>query len=160
MPTPVRYLHYAAASVERVLDTVRPLSPSTKPIGLWFSVSGNGHYGWYEWCQDNDFNLDRLSVVHELTLAPDARVLRITTARQLKEFTKVYATPLLPPTRLNVIEWGRVAEEYDGIVIAPYLAECRLDDRLFWYYGWDCASGCVWRSRAVASLTVLPPETA
>ena len=49
------------------------------------------------------------------------------------------------------IDWPKVAERYDGIIIAPYQWSRRLDGPM-WYYGWDCASGCVWRARAVLEL--------
>lgn len=43
------------------------------------------------------------------------------------------------------IDWPRLATEYDGIEIAPYLWERRLSEECRWYYSWDCASGCLWR---------------
>lgn len=50
------------------------------------------------------------------------------------------------------INWPMVADRYQGIVIAPYLWSRRMDGGL-WYYGWDCASGCIWDAAAVASVT-------
>ena len=32
----------------------------------------------------------------------------------------------------------------------------RLDMETRWYYGWDCASGCVWDASAVQSVEPLP----
>jgi hypothetical protein len=32
--------------------------------------------------------------------------------------------------------------------------ECRLDPAAAWYYGWDCASGCVWNLEVIADVVV------
>lgn len=50
------------------------------------------------------------------------------------------------------IDWDRVASKHDGIIIAPYCWQQRLKDETFWYYSWDCASGCIWHPRAVTAL--------
>ncbi len=42
------------------------------------------------------------------------------------------------------LEWDKVKDKYQGIIIAPYQWECRLALETCWYYGWDCASGCIW----------------
>lgn len=47
------------------------------------------------------------------------------------------------------IDWKAVAKEYDGIEIDPYQYERRFSEGFLWYYGWDCASGCVWRPRGL-----------
>jgi len=49
------------------------------------------------------------------------------------------------------IDWGRVAEDYSGIEIAPYLYEARM--KHMWYYGWDVASGCIWGKGVVKNIT-------
>ena len=40
------------------------------------------------------------------------------------------------------IDWRKVASDYGGIEIAPYIYKGRYD--ISWYYGWDVASGCIW----------------
>jgi hypothetical protein len=61
---------------------------------------------------------------------------------------------------LVVIDWMRVAEKHEGILIAPYLGERLTEPNEFleshkeewwrWYYSWDCASGCIWNPNAVS----------
>lgn len=34
-----------------------------------------------------------------------------------------------------MIDWPQVAQHYDGIIIAPYCWEMRLDREAGWYYG-------------------------
>ncbi|QBI98814.1 hypothetical protein SEA_BOBBY_184 [Mycobacterium phage Bobby] len=48
------------------------------------------------------------------------------------------------------IDWGKVAADYGGIIIAPYQWSRRMDPH--WYYTWDCASGCIWNLEAIESL--------
>lgn len=50
----------------------------------------------------------------------------------------------------DYMNYGKVAEKYGGIEITPYLWEKRLNS--MWYYGWDCASGCVWDRSAVTGI--------
>jgi hypothetical protein len=50
------------------------------------------------------------------------------------------------------IEWRKVAERFDGIIIAPYIWQRRLDLESSWYYSWDCASGCIWNASAVREI--------
>lgn len=47
---------------------------------------------------------------------------------------------------MKVIRWPLVASLYDGILIPRYLWSIRFRN---WYYGWDCASGCVWNTDVI-----------
>ena len=87
----------------------------------------------------------------EVVLAPNAAVLTIPTAFDLDLFTEEYIERG-EARYLSRIRWDRVAERYQGIVIAPYHWSRRMADHTFWYYGWDCASGCIWDAAAVAEL--------
>ena len=48
------------------------------------------------------------------------------------------------------MNYAKVAENYGGIEVTPYIWEKRLDS--MWYYGWDCASGCVWHRDAIKEI--------
>lgn len=143
-----RLLHYSAAPLLSVDDRDHELYPDHKPQGLWFSVGE----AWKDWCEAERFGLDRLLHVSPIVLGRGAKILRLRNPAALDKFTAAYRTPLLPGTDLRsfVIDWPKVSESYDGIVIAPYQWRRRLSIEAFWYYGWDCASGCIWRRRAVA----------
>jgi hypothetical protein len=52
-----------------------------------------------------------------------------------------------------LIDWKKVAKEYSGIEICPYIGEQRL--KFSWYYPWDVASGCVWDNSAVKSINLV-----
>lgn len=128
----------------------RPRPRLDKPAGFWVSVEGNGD-GWSDWCRSEQFGVDSLANEHVVTLKPDARILRIESAAGIDAFTDQYG---IAADRGHVygIDWAAVAAEYQGIIITPYQWSRRLRPGSSWYYGWDCASGCIWDLSAVASV--------
>lgn len=127
-----------------------------KPKGLWVSVRGEDD--WPSWCRSEQFRPEYLEICSLVTLKPDANVLVIKGPRQLKAFndrwaekddiSKLPTWPFPDSKRNSAIPWYKVAEKYDGIVIAPYVWQWRLKPPVSnWYYGWDCASGCIWNAR-------------
>jgi hypothetical protein len=118
------------------------IEPGMKPLGLWYEVDGD----WRRWIEGEQFRLEAYTFAHRLELGAE-RMLFVRGSRELEAFNAEYeARELSVRGTLNWrIDWPRVAEEYDGIEIAPYVWSHRLD--YLWYYGWDCASGCIWRPR-------------
>ena len=115
-----------------------------KPNGLWISVEGE--YDWKSWCEEADFSTENLSVAYELTLKEDANILHLKTAEEVIEFGKLYRfneSKIDDDKYIYHIKWTNVREKYQGIIISPYQWECRLGIITSWYYGWDCASGCI-----------------
>lgn len=121
-----------------------------KPEGLWVSVDGPDD--WPSWNEAEGF-LD-MSKAHpwrvELTI--NHGLLVIDRLRLLAEFTVKYGLPEKGLPGNYAIDWKRVAKTYNGIIIAPYQWPARLDRNTQFYYGWDCASGCIWDTRAIASV--------
>lgn len=151
----MKLTHYSFTPL--VLDRTRtyeqdePISSHQKPRGFWVSV--DGEYDWKEWCTDEHFHLAALDNPTALTLAPDANVLLITTVAELIAFTGEYGIESRYSSHALAIDWHRVAQEYDGIIVTPYIWECRLKTYTSWYYGWDCASGCIWNLDALIQST-------
>lgn len=125
-----------------------------KPTGFWVSVKGETD--WREWCLDNDFSSDSLNFPHEVKLKESARILHIDSEDALRRLDD--DLPIHPDmarydgsyiSRVWV-DWHDVIAEYDGIIIAPYIWECRMD--IDWYYGWDCASGVIWNIDVIESV--------
>lgn len=114
-----------------------------KPSGLW--LSNEDDYGWKEWCRDNGFMQDCFAYEQEFELTPDNNVLIITEEHEFLAFEKKYGVAMTPMH--TSIDWNRVRDDYDGIIIPHYFWQFRLDH--IWYYGWDCASGCVWNLKAI-----------
>lgn len=128
-----------------------------KPHGLWVSV--DGEYDWKWWCEGEEFHLDRLECPHTVVLVPDHKVLVLSTEVALREFTEQYkCKEQLGIRHVMSMDWPLVATRHAGIIIAPYQWDCRMGEETFWYYPWDCASGCIWRSEAIASITPRPKE--
>ena len=145
----MRLLHYS--KVPLVLRPVDPsIAPNGKPVGLWVSVEGEDD--WKSWCKSEDFSIDSLVCASEIVLASEANILTLTNAFDIDLFTEQYGKSCEWSSRRRSIDWLKVAEEYQGIIIAPYVWERRLSDHTFWYYGWDCASGCIWDIKAIQSV--------
>ena len=51
------------------------------------------------------------------------------------------------------INWSRVYEDYQGIVICPYQDKNRMEH--LWYYSWDHASGCIWNPELISNVHYL-----
>jgi hypothetical protein len=129
-----------------------------KPYGLWVSVAGEDD--WPAWCRDNEFRPECLAHPHRVDLCDNARILWIDTPDGIDNFHAEYsvASPFdldasFPSDfRFNqrFINWSVVAKDYDGIIIAPYQWSRRSMGPM-WYYGWDCASGCIWSTDVITS---------
>jgi hypothetical protein len=127
-------------------------STHDKPRGLWVSVDGD--YDWQSWCESKGFGIGPIR--YRVVLKSMDRVLQLTTSLEILVFTERYGHDSGRYSFQDVaIHWDEVAKEYAGIIIAPYCWELRMDERTNWYYGWDCASGCIWDSSVVESVTAL-----
>jgi len=126
----------------------------SKPSGLWISIKGE--YDWPKFCHAEEFHTDRLAVRNVITLSEDANILYLKSSKEIDSFTRQYRdkNPKYNDAENQVdhIEWFDLADEYQGIIIAPYQWDRRLDMFASWYYSWDCASGCIWNGNAVGSI--------
>lgn len=146
--------HYAAnpviaiSSRQQHNDTDR----FRKPHGFWVSVKGEDD--WPSWCKSEDYALNRLRVCHRVNLVENANVLIIPDVWTLDAFSDEYRVEGSRPWD-SCINWFAVSHQYDGIIIAPYQWSRLLSDHYGWYYGWGCASGCIWNADAVASIEIM-----
>ena len=146
--------HYS----QNIVTSVESRDPSKrgsgcyKPAGFWVSVDepdeDGESYGWPAWCESEDYCLDRLGVRHRVDLINAERLLWITTADDLSWFDNIFGE-VGPYNR--EINWPLVADQFAGVVIAPYQRSKRFD--IDWYYGWDCASGIIWDASIVRRIT-------
>lgn len=157
----MRLLHYHSEPIEFDREWAYDLSKSRvgKPDGLWVSVEGEDD--WASWCREEEFAVHHLAAVHEVTLSESANIVYIDGADQLRAFHEKWSRPtamsgVFGPDRGNHYhdpDWVEVSRAgYDGIIIAPYIY-CMRTEGPFWYYGWDCASGCIWNLDAIESFT-------
>ena len=146
----MRLLHYSPKPFElRPLDYVQKhYAAPGKPNGLWVSVEGDDD--WASWCSSEMPEWINGRAVTEIVLHEGADVLRITSLAQFDSFHRVYSE--IPERQRDwpkdiqskEINWDRVAAVHAGVIIAPYQWSRRLHHNTMWYYGWDCASGCIW----------------
>jgi hypothetical protein len=130
-------------------DTMSAGGYFSKPEGLW--ITDDSDMSWWDWCMDENFCIERLSHKHTVDL-DERNILILRTPEELDHFTLDYgmATRFAP-----TIHWGQVARDFHGLAITPYIWERRMLRETSWYYGWDCASACIWGLDAIASIDLV-----
>lgn len=135
-----------------------------KPAGLW--VSDEAHFGWKEWCEQAEFSLGEypyrvhLKAGHNVLLVGEGDM-------ELEEFHAEFSRQTeseelgdlvvsLRGLSDRWIDWNAVAERWQGVIISPYRFDLRLARDFMWYYGWDCASGCIWNPDAIEKIEFIP----
>jgi hypothetical protein len=141
-----------------------------KPNGLWFDVDGT----WKRWCESTEFHLEHLRYRHAVSILDPSRILFLRSAKGIDAFTRNYGHNLsgfvqslqsaedtdafaraygrdlfgeIQKQFTNYIMWREVAGKYTGIIIDPY-SRSRSQTYL-WYYGWNCAGGCIWDTSVI-----------
>lgn len=100
-----------------------------KPDGLWLSVDGD----WERYCSedacvdDSEGNHYRHhTFTHETSFSLDLEtVLLVTSSNEMRGFGEIFRDRSYRGR--GGVDWARVASQYKGILIAPYLWEMRLD---------------------------------
>jgi hypothetical protein len=145
------FLHFSSSALVQIKD--RRQSPlrmadagGGKPNGLWFTVGAAAAAKW-------STIADEATLQYRTTLDLDiSRFLVLTNADQILAFANQHDAGLSPHKR-GRIHWHSVASAFDGIIVAPFCDDDRVLQRTSWYHEWDCASGCVWKTRAVSSFS-------
>ena len=168
--------NYSSKPVQTIRHAMKQPDHDYKPRGLWLSQGTE----WLDWCINERFRLEkalyetRFQLTHPPTLIEHkfplrGNVLWLRNSTDIDMFHTEFAQ--LPyrsdddtgytgwdddlPT--GHVGWIEVAKRFAGLVIAPYQWSRRLDGEASrWYYGWDVASGCVWRAD---HLTITAPST-
>jgi hypothetical protein len=129
------------------ITSIRPVSNyqdiDFKPDGFWYSCGSE----WANWIKTEMPEWEG-KYLYEVLLN-NANMLYLRNEANMSLFEKKYGA-----TRHSVggfvvsgermIDWGKVALDYDGIEINPYQFHSR--SSRMWYYPWDVASGCVWNT--------------
>lgn len=156
----MRLLHYSPKPLQlhecSYLQNNKYGAPG-KPNGLWVSVEGEDD--WASWCSSEMPKWIEGRAITEISISAAAmhRVLVIENLPTFDAFHEQYAVVLEfkkkwpKEIQSKDIDWARVSEAYAGIIIAPYQWDRRLNRKTQWYYGWDCASGCIWDIRVIES---------
>ena len=137
-------LHYSAEPIT-ALHSILDQPAGLKPAGFWVSVGDD----WSKWCQRENYLLNQ-SYVYRVGLKEWKRILWIKSVDELDTFAEQHT--VWNHRFGDNVNWSAVADRYAGIIIAPYRRERRRN--LFWYYAWDCASGCIWDASVISKLTL------
>lgn len=138
----MRLVHYSRTPLENIRDTETQIN-HWKPSGLWVS-DDDCEDNWRSWCESEEFALYCFRYANVVHLKKDANILFVTSKQELLNLNmRVQCSG----ESHFIVEWSGVSKEYDGIIITPHFRQLRFD--IGWYSTWDCASGCIWRSRAI-----------
>lgn len=150
-------LHISNRQILDLKPEKTPYEVADKPEGFWYDVGAD----WLRYCTTEFFWLARYVYEVKLDLS---RILRVRTIRQFNAFEKKYRAEPMFVQRMRLagiadslfdgmfeINWAKVAENYPGVEIAPYLWQKRLSNSK-WYYSWDVASGVIWDIGAVKGI--------
>lgn len=116
---------------------------SMKPDGLWYSAHSEAGDTWEDWCESEEPGWLG-GKVYELEI-DESKILRLGTIRSIIAFNNGFKASR------HEINWHAAAERWSGIEIVPYRQSWHLRCEMAWYYGWDCASGCIWDMNALLS---------
>lgn len=116
-----------------------------KPRGLWYGIGPS----WIDWVRSEmpDWEVDNVFKID----VDETKLLTIRTIEELDAFDEKYGSSIT--SYFRNIDWGKVASEYGGIEIAPYIYKGRF--KYIWYYGWDVASGCIWDDGVITNIEKL-----
>ena len=141
--------HYTGPGVGWEFEPDRQYTMMTdgrlKPDGLWLTVDGPDD--WINWCAGENFRWpDGFRERHRFEIVEWDRVLMIPDANEVWVLGRKYPLdrPTVLSTKFGYVDWDAVAQDYAGVIIAPYQWSCRNEPETFWYYGWDCAAGYIW----------------
>ncbi len=126
---------------ERYRDVMQ--ERSKKPKGIWFALGDS----WLDWVKDEMPSiLDRLVVLYTVDIS-ECNILKLDSLERLIAFTQEFQDIHsfgVNPLGVEKIDWGLVAESYDGIEVSNWKLGDGLEEGVFWVDSWDFASGCVW----------------
>ena len=148
-------LHIQAKSYDRIVYSPRPFSSFRsvnpkggkrgRPQGLWYACDKE----WKEFVQKY-WKSQKDKYRHKYLLEVNlSRMCVLRTKQEVKTFNRIYG--YTNDYGQELIDWGEVGKDYDGIEICPYQNDLKY--QLSWYQGWDVAGGCIWGSSAFKSIS-------
>lgn len=150
--------HYSYSPIGTVAPIYYEQELNQKPEGFWVSCEGienDPGLSWrnfwiremeYTTCEGEENRYDNCcDFKHRIHLHNNINLLILNTVDKMEDFSYRYASQYNPYR----VDWPRISENYQGILIYPYFMSLRLEVDFCWYYGWDCASGCIWDTNAI-----------
>lgn len=145
-----KYIHYGSDKFDpkRFTEIKNPKPLWVKPYsgGLWASPI-DSKFSWKDWCESEQFELDRLKTSFIFDLSPKAKVLEIKGISDIEKAEKQkliirYNTAI--PLIRYVIDFEKIKKKgYDVILFVEN------DETHFPLYGWDCDSILVLNKKVI-----------
>jgi hypothetical protein len=119
-----------------------------KPAGLWYACGND----WVRWAMNNDWGMG--NYIYQI-YTNEGNMATIRTKDGIFDFNRRFKSGWDKYPYGNRIDWGKVANEYSGIEICPYIGSVRMSSIVDWYYSWDVASGCIWGASAITDIKLI-----
>lgn len=133
------YIHYGSDHFDRELFVpIKNRIAWSKPKGgLWASPIDAG-YSWHEWCQNEEFELDRLNVHFKFRLNPGAKILSIRSINDVKGLPRLSYGPEIPSSIFEPVyldfERLKTVFKIDAVELE------NVNSLYYEFYTWDCDS--------------------
>ena len=141
-----KYIHYGHDKFQPEKLINRPRDPYMqlyKPAGLWASPV-DSEWGWKDWCEREEFDLERLTTHFTFALSPDARVLEIHHADDIKDYLIANEEHWGPERWYNyTLDTKAIERDYDAMEVYMSDNYTELHDTSIFYI-YDVDSLVVW----------------
>jgi hypothetical protein len=142
------YPHYTAGPLGPIRSNPKEPADNSayrRPTGLWLSLDDD----WPAWCQDHNWNLNRLAFRYLIHLNPDSNLLVLDSDEEIQALSQLYS--ILNKSKIFYLDWPRLRTLYTGVLFS---AECfrtylHPNPNLTWVRGWDVRSACIWNAGAI-----------
>lgn len=141
-----RYRHYGSSEFN--LSSFEPISNRqyfVKPIGgLWAEPLNPkpSSRGWKDWCEENDFNTDRINEWFDFDLVDSTKVFRIVTENDIYRLNRIRCCGFIHHEDSTIFDMEVRWINFKRLMDLGYDAvEFEINDFTYWaLYGWDCDS--------------------
>lgn len=135
----MKYIHYGSNKFDKNLyvPIKNNIEFPIKPIGGFWSSKIDSNYGWYQYCKDNDFHIERLNKSFVFNIKKDSNILVINNGKDLLSLPYYYKDFKY----LYKIDFEKMFEDKIDVLEINISADLnsKYFERLYWLmYGWDC----------------------
>jgi hypothetical protein len=141
-------LNHFSSEPLQLVDKIYNNTSQFKPSGLWLSKDDQ----WYEYAINGvrSHSQMRYKTVFEVDTS---NVIVLKNSEELLEFHNSFPAIISGAPYLltySLLNWPKVAEQYDGVVISPYQKIGMINGTLIaWHESWDVSSGCFWNIKCL-----------
>ena len=112
----------------------------------------NANYGWKQWCEDNEFRIDRLEQSFRWTLKPEAKILYV---KDLEDLQKVPFIKDNESVLSLYIDFESIIKNYDAMEICMdkyYFGHTFISEEELAFNTWDCDSIMVFNREMIVPI--------